>query len=364
METNFSGQKEYTVGIEEEFQLVDPETRELTPAIDAVLAAADASRRPWITSELSQSCVELVSPVFENLAELGRKLPELRKELGGLAQDCGAELVAAGTHPFSNPVEQPLTGGEHNLKVEEQMGWVARTQAIYGLHVHVAVPDKEAAIRATGILSRHVPLMIALSGNSPFWRGSDTRLSSTRIKVFEIFPRSGLPPAFGDWRAFEKHVETLVASGNIPDYSWCWWDVRPHPRFGTVELRSPDVQTDVSYTISLAALVQCLVATADEREPEEPLLTEENKWLATRHGLDAVFYDFAVGEKLGAKDLARRLVRELGPVSQDLGCENELGGVLEMVERGSGAGFQRAAFAKHDSLEAVVERLVGVTNPG
>ena len=356
METSFSGTNAYTVGIEEEFQLVDPETRELAPAIDAVLAAG--GDLGWITSELSQSCVELVSPVFGDVAQLAKELPGLRRELGELARSCGVELAAAGTHPFSDPVEQPFTRGKHHLEVEEQMGWVARTQAIYGLHVHVAVPDKEMAIRATGVLSRHVPLLIALSGNSPFWRGSDTRLSSTRIKVFEIFPRSGLPPLFRAWEDFERHVEILVASGNIPDYSWCWWDVRPHPRFGTVELRCPDVQTDLSYTVALAALVQCLVATAEEREPEEPLLTEENKWLATRHGLDAVFYDFSDGEKLGARDLACRLVEELRPAAQDLGCEGELEGILEIVERGSGAGLQRAAFEEHGSLKDVVERLV------
>lgn len=359
METNFGGTPAYTVGIEEEFQLVDPESRELSPAIDDILAAG--RDLDWVTSELSQSCVELVSPVFDDVAELGRELPTLRRKLGELAKDCGVELAAAGTHPFSNPVEQPFTRGEHHLKVEEQMGWVARTQAIYGLHVHVAVPDEVSAIRATGVLSRHVPLMIALSGNSPFWRGSDTRLSSTRIKVFEIFPRSGLPPTFRNWEAFESHVETLVASGNIPDYSWCWWDVRPHPKFGTVELRSPDVQTDLSYTVGLAALVQCLVATADEREPEEPLFTEENKWLATRHGLDAIFYDFSDGAKLSARDLARRLVGELHPAAQDLGCENELEGVLEIVERDSGAELQRATFEKHGSLKTVVDHLISST---
>lgn len=359
METNFGSTRPYTVGIEEEFQMVAPDTRELTPAIDAVLEAGEDLS--WITSELSQSCVELVSPVFDGVAELGKELPTLRRKLGALARDCGVRLSAAGTHPFSNPVEQPFTRGEHHLKVEEQMGWVARTQAIYGLHIHVAVPEEETAIKATGVLSRHVPLMIALSGNSPFWRGSDTRLSSTRIKVFEIFPRSGLPPAFPDWKAFERHVETLIDSGNIPDYSWCWWDVRPHPKFGTVELRSPDVQTDVSYTISLAALVQCLVATADEREPENPLLTEENKWLATRHGLDAVFFDFSDGEKLSVRDLARRLVEELGPAAQDLGCENELQGILEIVDRGSGANLQRKTYEKYGSLEAVVDQLVDST---
>ncbi|MDQ4105825.1 MAG: glutamate--cysteine ligase [Actinomycetota bacterium] len=362
METNFGDSPSYTVGVEEEFQLVDPETRELCPRIDAVLAAGDGTG--WISPELSQSCVELVSPVFDDVSQLGRELPGLRRKLGGLARECGVALVAAGTHPFSNPVEQPFTEGDHYLKVEERMGWVARTQAIYGLHVHVAVPDEERAIRAMGVLARHVPLVISLSGNSPFWRGSDTRLSSTRIKVFEIFPRSGLPPAFRDWSEFERHVATLVASGNIPDYSWCWWDVRPHPKFGTVELRSPDVQTGLSCTVALAALAQCLVATADEREPEEPLLTDENKWLATRHGLDATFYDFAEGKQIEARALARRLVEELRPISQELGCEPELEGVLEITDRGTGADAQRAVFERGGSLEAVVDDLIAGTVPG
>ena len=362
METNFGNSSPYTVGVEEEFQLVDPDTRQLSPGIDAVLAAGEGLG--WISSELSQSCVELVSPVFDSIPEMRRELPGLRRKLGGLARKCGVELAAAGTHPFSNPVEQPFTEGDHYLKVEERMGWVARTQAIYGLHVHVAVLDEEQAIRAAGVLSRHVPLVIALSGNSPFWRGSDTRLSSTRIKVFEIFPRSGLPPLFRDWTEFERHVDTLVASGNIPDYSWCWWDVRPHPKFGTVELRSPDVQTDISYTVALAALTQCLVATAEEREPENPLLTDENKWLATRHGLDATFYDFTDGRKIEARALARRLVDELRPVSQDLGCESDLEGVLEITGRSTGAGVQRAVFEKQGSLVDVVDHLVNHTIPG
>ena len=361
MEKNFGNSPSYTVGIEEEFQLVDPATRELSPKIDDILVAGEGLG--WISSELSQSCVELVSPVYSSVPEIGKELPKLRRKLGGLARDCGAELAAAGTHPFSNPVKQPFTEGDHYLRVEEQMGWVARTQAIYGLHVHVAVPDEEQAIQAAEVLARHVPLVIALSGNSPFWRGSDTRLSSTRIKVFEIFPRSGLPPAFRDWQEFERHVETLVASGSIPDYSWCWWDVRPHPEFGTVELRSPDVQSDLSYTLALAALTQCLVATADERDPENPLLTDENKWLATRHGLDATFYDFTDGKKIEARALARRLVEELRPVSQDLGCEAELEGILEITVRGAGAEMQRAVYEKRGSLEDVVDHLVEHTTP-
>ena len=300
MENNFGATPPYTVGIEEEFQLVDPATGELSPIVEKVLAANGTFDS--LAPELSQSCLELVSPVFEDVAGISRELPTLRRELAELVRGCGACLVSAGTHPFSNPLEQPLMPGERFAEVEQEMGWVARTQAIYGLHVHVAVPDSGAAIRAVNTLAGYTPLLLALLANSPYWRGVDTRLSSARIKIFEIFPRSGLPPAFRDWEEFERHVETFIRSGSIPDYTWCWWDVRPHPKFGTVEVRALDAQTNVSRTIALTALIQCLVAAsgeqaADER-PESRLYIEENKWRATRYGLDARFYDFGAEKEV------------------------------------------------------------------
>jgi glutamate---cysteine ligase / carboxylate-amine ligase len=358
----FGATAPYTVGVEEEFQLVDPVSRGLTPAVDGVLAAGNGTK--LITSELSRSCVEMLSPVFGTAAELARELPGLRREVRDLARSRGVEIVAAGAHPFSEPTEQPLTAGGHNLRVEEEMGWVARTQAIYGLHVHVAVPDGEAAVRAVGVLSRHVPLFLALSANSPFWNGADTRLASTRAKVFALVPRSGLPPAFHGWEEFEAYVDALVDAGLIPDYSWCWWDVRPHPRLGTVELRAPDVQTDPDRTSALAALAQCLVATADEHPPEDPLFTEENKWSATRHGLDATLRDFSTGHATPARRLARTLAESLAPVSQDLGCEAELEGIVEVTEAGNGAQHQRRVYNRRGSLEDVVRYLVEATCGG
>jgi carboxylate-amine ligase len=363
MESGFGATAPYTVGVEEEFQLVDPVSRGLAPAVEGVLAAGDGTK--LITSELSQSCVEMLSPVFASVADLARELPVLRRKVRDLARSRGVEIVAAGTHPFSEPTEQPLMDGDHHRRIEEEMGWVARTQAIYGLHVHVAVPDGDAAIRAINTLAEYVPLIVALSANSPFWRGSDTRLGSTRIKVFEMFPRSGLPPTFRSWEHFERHIETLVASGSIPDYSWCWWDARPHQKFGTVELRSPDVQTDATYTAALVALVQCLVvgAAADEALPVDPLYNSENKWRAVRYGMDADFYDFVADRGVQARSMARTLVEELRPVAQDLGCEEELGGVLEIVELGTGAELQRAALARSGSLEGVIDYLIEGTAP-
>ncbi len=180
-----------------------------------------------------------------------------------------------------------------------------------------------------------------------------------RAKVFALVPRSGLPPAFREWEDFEGYVDTLVGAGTIPDYSWCWWDVRPHPRLGTVELRAPDSQTDVARTASLAALAQCIVATAADHQPEDRLLTQENKWSATRFGLDARLHDFSAGRNIPAREVARDLVETLGPVSQDLGCEVELKGILEIVE--GGAEEQRRVFADRGSIEDVVRHLVSKT---
>ena len=365
METSFGASAPYTVGVEEEFQLLDPRTLGLAPLIGGVLAALKVGDEELVTSELSSACLETRSPVYRTVSGLAAELPELRRRAKRLAQGGGALLAAAGTHPFSDPSDAPVSEGEHYRRVEEEMGWVARTQAIYGLHVHVAVPDEEAAIRAVGALARRVPLLIALSANSPFWRGQETRLASTRIKIFDLFPRSGLPPTLRTWGEFERHVERLVAAGSIPDYTWCWWDVRPHPRLGTVEVRVLDAQTEAARTAALAALVQCLVAdsSGDDRAPEDPLLTGENKWRATRYGLDAVFHDFAGGRDTGAREAARDLVDRLRPLSQDLRCEEELGGVLEIVEQGAGAEGQRAVFAEHGSLRDVAEQLVRRTVP-
>jgi carboxylate-amine ligase len=363
METNFGATPAHTVGVEEEFQLVDPTTLALTPVIDGVLAARAAAGLPEdsVASELLASFLELRSPIYDTVAELATELPTLRRRVRDLAEGCGACVAAAGTHPFSKATAQPITEHERYRRVETEMGWTARMQAIYGLHVHVAVPDEEQAIRAVNTLSRYVPLFVALSANSPFWAGSDTGLASVRTKVFGLVPRSGLPPTFRSWEDFEGYVDALVDAGSIPDYSLCWWDVRPHPRLGTVELRAPDAQTETARTSSLAALAQCLVATADEHPPENPLFTEENKWRATRYGLDAHLHDFSTGNSTTTRETAERLVKALRPVSQDLGCEAELEGVLEITEGGADAEKQRAVFGKRGSTKDVVEHLVSAT---
>jgi carboxylate-amine ligase len=362
MKNRFGTTPSYTVGVEEEFQLVAPSTLQLAPAVEDVIGAVpDGSEQ--LARELFQDCVEMRTPVFSTVAEMARELPALRRQVAKAANKAGVRIAASGLHPISDPFAQEFTRGERYERMEEELGALARLQIIYALHVHVGVPDAEAAIRATNALLRHVPLLTALSANSPFWNGMDTGFASARVKIRDASPRSGLPPTFHSWEEFENYTDALVAMGNIPDYSWFWWDVRPHPRHGTVELRVPDAQAEPDYVIALTALIQCLVASAEDYAPEDARYTSENKWRAIRRGLDACFYDFDTGEEKGARQTARELVARLRPVAQDLGCEAELDGVSEILRRGTGADLQRAAYEKRGSLEDVVEYLLGATTP-
>ncbi len=358
----FGATNPYTVGVEEEFQLVDPSTRELSPAIEGVIGASPENTQR-MAPELFQDCVEMRTPVFLSVAELARDLPALRLEVAKAAGGAGVRMAASGLHPISDPFSQKFTRGERYERMEEELGALARLQIIYALHVHVAVADEERAIRATNALLRHVPLFVALSANSPFWNGMDTGFASARVKIRDASPRSGLPPTFHSWEEFENYTDALVAMGNIPDFSWFWWDVRPHPRHGTVELRVPDAQAQPRYVIALAALTQCLVATAEACDPQDARFVSENKWRAIRRGLDARFYDFDRGGEKGARQTARDLVTRLRPVAQDLGCEAELDGVSEILRRGTGADLQRVVYKRRGGLEDVVEYLLGATAP-
>ena len=228
------------------------------------------------------------------------------------------------------------------------------------------MPGEEEVIEAHNRLAEHIPLLLALSSNSPFWQGLDTGYESTRVKIFETFPRAGLPPAFPTYEAFEDYVDLMVKAGAMDDYTFCWWDVRPHSRIGTIELRVLDSQTSLHSTAALAALTQCIVAKAlaeNAKGSYDRELAYENKFRASRHGLNAVFYDADKGASVPAKEMARTLVDELRPVSQDLGCENELTGVLEIVENGTGSQRQRRVYEESGDFLDVVAFLIEGTRP-
>ena len=357
----------YSLGVEEELHIVDAATGELVPKIEEVMARLPKELAEFVSYELFQSVLEIKTPPCATAAETEKHLRELRGRVGSWAAACGASLASAGTHPFSRYRDQKVTEQERYIRVVETLRWVAEREVIFGQHVHVAVPDREKAIEAHNRLSEHAPLLLALSANSPFWQDFDTGFESCRVKIFETFPRAGLPPAFPDWEAFEGYVDLMVRSGAMDDYTYCWWDVRPHPNIGTIELRILDSQTNLKYTTALTALTQCIVARAlEEPEPRGPYnrdLAEENRWRASRYGMDAAFYDAATDTTVPAKETARDLVERLKPYAQDLGCETEIEGVLEIVEGGTGSQRQREVYDNSGDFLDVVAFLIEGTRP-
>ncbi|WP_053058020.1 glutamate--cysteine ligase [Rubrobacter aplysinae] len=357
----------YSLGVEEELCLVDATSGELVPRIEEVMSRLPGELSEAVSYELFQSVLETKTPACATVAETERHLRSLRNRVGSWTAACGASLAAVGTHPFSRYAEQKITAQERYEYVIETLRWVAEREVIFGQHVHVAVPGPEEAILAHNRLSEQAPLLLALSANSPFWQGMDTGFESSRVKIFETFPRAGLPPAFGSYEEFEGYVDLMVEAGAMDDYTFCWWDIRPHPKMGTIELRILDAQTSLTAASALTALTQCMVARALAEEgplvPYDRELAQENKWRASRHGLDASFFDDRRRENVPAREMARNLVEELRPVSQDLGCENELGDVLEIVEGGTGSQLQRQVYGRSGELLDVVAYLIEGTRP-
>ncbi|MGI8859506.1 MAG: glutamate--cysteine ligase [Rubrobacteraceae bacterium] len=369
MPIEFNGSGEYTLGVEEELHIVDAATGELVPKIEDIMARLPEDLCEFVSYELFQSVMEIKTSSCENVAAAEKQLRELRGRVNSWAAACDASLAAAGTHPFSRYKEQKVTDQERYRLVMETLRWIAEREVIFGQHVHVGVPGPEEVIHAHNRLSEHAPLLLALSANSPFWQGFDTGFESSRVKIFENFPRAGLPPAFPDYEAFENYVDLMVESGAMDDYTFCWWDVRPHPQIGTIELRILDTQISLPPTVALTALTQCVVARSLEdadngpQGPYDRELALENKWRASRHGMDAAFYDAANKATIPAKDMARNLVEELRPHAQDLGCENELSGILEIVEGGTGSRRPREVYKKSGDFLDVVAFLIEGMRP-
>ena len=289
----------YTLGVEEEYMLLDSESFDLVQHIDTVLAAVVGHElEAQMKAELMQSVLEIATPVCRNATEVDRELRRLREYVTSVAREKSMRVGSAGTHPFSLFERQRITARDRYRALVDQMQYVARRELIFGLHVHVAVDDPEKAIQVVNGLLLELPTLLALSANSPFWRGEPTGLSSTRQMVFAAFPRSGPPPRFRDYTDYAEVVGQLEKTGCIADYTHIWWDIRPHPKLGTVEIRICDGVTRVEHAVALAAYCQALVKMYSERfdRGEEirsyhRILTSENKWLAARYGLEAPLMD-------------------------------------------------------------------------
>ncbi|HYZ77805.1 MAG TPA: glutamate--cysteine ligase [Gaiellaceae bacterium] len=368
MEVMFGRSAPFTIGIEEEFQLLSPESYELVSRFDEVAEAAGDER---IKPELLRSVLEVATSIGRNVEETLDEARQLRARLRAAAAERGTLIASAGTHPFSRYEHQEVTDEPRYAGLMEKMQWTAERQVIFGLHVHVGLQSADQAISVANALRTWLPELLALSANSPFWGGRDTGLASTRTKVFDTFPRSGLPPAFSSFDEFELLVERAVKTNSFPDYTYIWWDLRPHPRLGTIEVRVCDAQTRIESVSAIVALVQSLVATLAERHeregalPIQPVtLVAENKWRAARYGLDADLIWLERDEERPAREALRQLVELAEPAARRLGCALQLGDVEEILRTGTGADEQRRVYAETKSLLGVAEFVAATTVEG
>src|ERR1041385_727780 len=369
----FGASDAYTLGVEEEYMLLDGETYDLVQHIDTVLeAVAGHELEPRINSELMQSVLEVATPVCHTPAGGQQQVLRIRHYVTDVAREKGLRVGSAGTHPFSLFERQRITAKDRYRALVDQMQYIARRELIFGLHIHVAVDDPEKAIQVVNGLLAHISSLLALSASSPFWRGEATGLASSRQIVFAAFPRSGPPPRFKDYADYAEVVGQLEKTGCIADYTHIWWDIRLHPRFGTVEIRVCDAVTRVEDAVALAAFCQSLVKLYSERHAigaEIPsyhrILTTENKWLAARYGLEAPVMDLATGRRnrVPVAQLLRRTPGELEPHARELGCDAELEGISEILAKGNGSDRQRRIWNANKDIVEVVSEIAEATEP-
>ncbi|MDA0183333.1 carboxylate-amine ligase [Solirubrobacter phytolaccae] len=364
MEPKFTGPA-YTVGIEEELMILDPDSYALVNAIDDLL---EDSPDGQIKPELMESVLEISTNPCADLREAGAALRSLRRQVRDTADKKGLAIGSAGTHPLARWEDQRITAAPRYRDLVQELRFVARQEIIFGLHVHIGLDDPNKAIHVANGMRVHVPILLALSANSPYWRGDDTGLASTRMPIFRAFPRVGIPPYYKDWDDYQERIAFMVDTGVMEDYTWLWYDVRPHPNFGTVEIRAMDAQTHVEHTLALAALIQAMVKELSEHfeagkelAPYPYEMLDENKWLASRHGLEGNLVDLPHRETVSAKALAERLLDRLREHAQDLGAEAELDGIKDLLERGNGAQRQRKVYEANRDYSELLQDIVEAT---
>ncbi|TMM00016.1 MAG: carboxylate-amine ligase [Actinobacteria bacterium] len=364
MEHRFSG-PDFTIGVEEELMIVDAETLDLVNAIESLLAETPQGT---IKPELMESVLEIATDPCPTLGEAGLQLSALRRQVRDHAADKGLRIGSAGTHPFAMWEDQRIVARSRYRDLVSALRFVARQELIFGTHVHVGMDDPEKAIHVANGMRVHVAILVALAANSPFWRADSTGLVSTRTPIFRAFPRVGIPPAYAGWDDYQRRIGFMVDSGVMPDYTYLWYDVRPHPNFGTVEIRACDAQTRVEHTIALAALIQAMVKElAEHYEAGKQLsdypweMLDENKWLASRHGLEGELVDLPSNERVQAKALARRLLDRLREHAEDLGSADALGGIEDLLAHGNGATRQVVVYEANHDLREVMAEIVAAT---
>ena len=371
MEQNFTSNG-YTIGIEEELMILDGESLQLANAIEQLLPHDETPSGEKLAGEvkpeLMESVLEIATAPAKNTKEAGKQLRALRRQVCELATDKGLAIGSSGTHPFAMWEDQRIVARPRYRDLIEALRFVARQELIFGLHVHVGLDDADKAVHVANGMRVHLPVLLALSANSPFWRADNTGLASARTPIFRAFPRVGIPPYYKGWDDYEKTIEFMVKSGVMEDYTYLWYDVRPHPRFGTVEVRVCDAQTRVEHTIGLAALIQAMVKELSEHYDAGKRLgsypwqmLDENKWLAARHGLEGHLVDLPKDQRVATKDLTRRLLDRLREHAQDLGSVDDLDALEDVLQRGNGAHRQRVVYEANHDLHEVMAEIVEAT---
>jgi carboxylate-amine ligase len=358
----------FTIGVEEEFQIVDPESWELRSHVSELLASSAATFGDQVKRELHQSIVEVGTKICGDVEELAAEVIRSRRGLADAAERVGLRVAAAGTHPFSSWAEQRLSPGERYENIVDELQLLARSLLIFGLHVHVAVPDESLTIELMNEARYFLPHLLALSTSSPFWMGHDTGLKSYRTAVFRRFPRTGIPDRFESWSEYQDYLKLLVELHCLDNAKKIWWDLRPHPTFGTLEFRICDVPTAPRATIAIAAVAQAVIVKLFKLRSRNlgfrlyhRRLIEENKWRAARWGLDGKLIDFGVRREVPMRDLALELLEFVDDVLDELGSRAEVEYVRTILNDGTSADRQLRVFREQGDLRAVVRAVVEET---
>src|SRR5579862_3056658 len=348
----------FTIGIEEEYQTVDPVTRDLRSHIHAeMIEKGKLLLQERVKAEMHQSVVEVGTSVCNNIKEAKIEVKKLRHDMVVLARENGLRLASAATHPFADWRTQEITPDERYKNIVEDMQLVARANLIFGLHVHIGVEDRETAIQLMNGARYFLPHLLALSSNSPFWLGMDTGLKSYRCKVFDKFPRTNIPDLFQSWSEFENYVNLLIHTKCIDNAKKIWWDIRPHPYFPTLEFRTCDMPMRLEESIAIAALCQAIIAKLYKLHEQNQsfrhygrALIMENKWRAARYGLDGKMIDFGKQTEVDARKLIEEILEFVSDVADELGSQEEIGYIREILKHGTGADRQLRVFAQTGDL--------------
>ena len=362
----------FTIGIEEEYQTVDPESRDLRSHIKAeIVRKGKILLAERVKPEMHQSVIEIGTGVCGNIQEAKAEIRDIRSQMVGLARANGLRLSAGGTHPFAHWASQDIYPDERYHTIVEDMKMVARANLIFGLHVHIGVEDRETAIQLMNGARYFLPHLLALSANSPFWLGMESGLRSYRCKVFDKFPRTNIPDVYSSWSEFDNYVKLLIHTNCIDDAKKIWWDIRPHPYFPTLEFRVCDMPMRLEESIALAAMCQAIVAKLyhlHERNQSfrhySRALIMENKWRAARYGLDGKMIDFGKQTEVPARQLIEEILDFVGDVADELSSREEISYIRRILENGNGADRQLRVYHETGDFKKVVDYMIEETEFG